>query len=188
VDPAGHLGEEGDPDIDDLKGLKVRTYDVTGTKTLMDAGAAPIQLAWGDVVPALSTNTIEGVLTSDEGGVSASFWELGAKYFNFLGYTMGINAVTMNLDAYNALPPELQQAVREAAAEAEEEAWQVVRERVAHNRKIMDEHGAVFVDDVPQEVIDHLMQAGAPLIDQWKAEMGPDAGVIFAEFEKRTSN
>ena len=186
--PQGIWAKKEIRSIDDLKGLKVRTYDVTGTRTLKDAGAAPIQLAWGDVVPALSTNTIEGVLTSDEGGVSASFWELGAKYFNFLGYTMGINAVTMNLDAYEALPPELQRAVREAAAEAEEEAWQVVRERVAHNRKIMDEHGALFVDDVPQEVIDHLMHAGAPLIDEWKAEMGPDAEVIFAEFEKRMAN
>ena len=131
---------------------------------------------------------MSSVLTSDEGGVSANFWELGAKYFNFLGYTMGINAVTMNLDAYNALPPELQQAIREAAAEAEEHAWQVVRERVAHNRKVMDEHDAVFVDDVPQEVIDHLMKAGAPLIDQWKAEMGPEAEAILADYEKRLAD
>ena len=41
--------------------------------------------------------TITGVLTSDEGGVNSKFWELGAKYFNSIGFAMGINAVTMNL-------------------------------------------------------------------------------------------
>ena len=88
----------------DLKGMKMRTYDVTGTKTFLAAGAQPVQLSWADVPSGLSTNVIEAVLTSDESGVSARFWDLGVKYFNFLGYTMGIGAVTMNMKKFT-LPP-----------------------------------------------------------------------------------
>jgi len=166
--PSGIWAKNRITSIDDLKGLKVRTLDVTSTKTFKDAGTAPIQMSWGDVLPALSTNLISAVLTSDEGGVSAKIWESGAKYFNALGYTMGINAVTMNLDVYNKLPDELKKAIRDAAAEAEAHSWGVARSRVEANRKIMKVNGASFVDDVPKVVIDHLLKAGAPAFDEWK--------------------
>ena len=184
--PVGIWAKSRIGSIDDLKGLKVRTIDVTSTKTLKDAGTAPLQMAWGDVLPGLSTNLIAAVMTSDEGGVSAKFWEAGAKYFNALGYTLGISAVTMNLDAYNRLPDDLKKILRDVAADAEKHAWGVARSRVDVNRKIMKDNGAFFVDDVPKAVIDHLMKAGAPNIDEWKKQMGPDAEKILAEYNRQS--
>jgi TRAP-type C4-dicarboxylate transport system substrate-binding protein len=186
--PSGIWSKNRITSIDDLKGLKVRTIDSTSTKTFKDAGAAPIQLAWGDVVPSLTTNVISAVQTSDEGGVSVKIWEAGAKYFNALGYSLGINAVTMNLDVYKKLPDDLKKILRDVAADAERHAWQVGRSRVEHNRKIMKDSGAVFVDDVPKPVIEHLMKAGAPMFEEWKTQMGPDADKILAEYRKRTSS
>ena len=174
--------------IDDLKGLKLRTIDSIATKTFRDAGAAPIQMAWGDVLPALTTNVITAVQTSDEGGVSVKIWEAGAKYFNFIGYGMGISAVTMNLDAFKKLPPDLQKTVRDVASEIEKKYWTLVLTRVDGNKKIMAEAGAVFVDDVPKPVIDHLMKAGAPMLDEWKKQMGPDSEKILAEFNQKSSS
>lgn len=173
--------------VDDLKGLKVRTTDVTSTRTFKDAGAAPIQMSWGDVVPALTTNVIGAVLTSDEGGVSSKIWEAGARYFNALGYSMGINAVTMNLDAYNRLPDELKKILREVSASSEKQAWEVARSRVEANKKAMKDNNAVFVDDVPKSVIDHLMKSGAPMMEEWKKQMGPNAETILAEFNRKST-
>jgi TRAP-type transport system periplasmic protein len=170
---------------EDLKGLKVRTYDVTSTRTFQAAGAQPIQLSWADVPSSLSTNVVEAVLTSDESGVSARFWDQGVKYFNFLGYTMGIGAVTMNLKKFNALPPDLQKAVRDAAAQAEKQAWEMATSRVGENKKTMVQNGAVFVEDVPAVVIDHLKKAGAPRLDDWRSKQGPDADKILAEFKAK---
>ncbi len=186
--PSGVWAKNRLGSIDDLKGLKVRTIDSLATRTFKDAGAAPIQMAWGDVLPALTTNVITAVQTSDEGGVSVKIWEAGAKYFNFIGYGMGISAVTMSLDTYKKLPEDLKQAVRAVAAETEKEYWTIVRTRVAANRKVMAESGAVFVDDVPKNVIDHLMKAGAPLLDEWKKQMGPDAEKLLSEFNRRSSS
>ncbi|MEZ5738236.1 MAG: TRAP transporter substrate-binding protein DctP [Burkholderiaceae bacterium] len=171
--PQGIWAKKQFTSVADLEGLKVRSYDATGTKTLKRAGAAPVQLAGSDVVPALGTNTIQAVLTSDESGVSGRYWEHGAKYFNFLGYTMGISAVTMNLDAFNKLSKAQQQTLREAAKEAEAQAWEVAMKRTDHNKQIMAKHDAVYVSDVPQAVIDHLKKAGAPELENWKKQMGP---------------
>ena len=169
----------------DLKGMKMRTYDVTGTKTFLAAGAQPVQLSWADVPSGLSTNVIEAVLTSDESGVSARFWDLGVKYFNFLGYTMGIGAVTMNMKKFTSLPANLQAAIRDSAAEAEKKAWEMANERVGQNKKTMADNGAVFVEDVPAEVINHLKTAGAPRFDEWKAKQGADADKIMAAFRSK---
>ena len=184
--PQGIWAKKKITSIDDLKALKVRSYDATGTRTLARAGLAPVQLSSSDVVPALTTNTIAGVLTSDESGVNGRYWELGARYFNFLGYTMGISVVTMNLDAYNRLTTEQQKGLREAAAAAEAEAWQAARARVDQNKKVMSEQGAIFVDDVPQSVIEHVKRAGAPEIENWKKQMGSVGEEIMAEFDKRS--
>ncbi len=173
---------------EDLAGLKIRTYDVTGLKVLKAAGAAPIQMSWADVVPALSTNVIEGVLTSDESGCNGKFWEYGVKYFNSLGYTMGIAATFMNLDKYNSFSPEMQKAIRAGAKAAEDWAWANTNDRVAFNVERMKKGGGVRLDDVPASVIDHLKKAGAPLLGEWKKKMGPDADVILAEFNKRMGN
>jgi len=185
--PAGIWAKSRIGSINDLRGLKVRTIDVTSTKTLKDAGAAPIQMSWGDVIPALGTNTITAVLTSDEGGVSAKIWEVGAKYFNSLGYSMGINAVTMNLELFNKLPDDMKKAIRDSAEAAEKHSWAVARQRVDANKKAMSAAGATFVDDVPAAVIDHLKKAGAPMIDEWKQQMGPEADKILAEFARKSS-
>jgi TRAP-type C4-dicarboxylate transport system substrate-binding protein len=171
--------------IADLKGLKMRTYDVTGLKTFIAAGAAPVQLSWTDVVPGLSTNTIEAVLTSDESGVNGKFWEYGVKYFNFLGYSMGISAVTMNQDRYKSLSADQQKAIRDAAVESEIWAWDKAKTRVASNKAIMLKNKAEYITDVPAEVIDHLKKAGAPLLKEWKAKMGPEADRILASFKKK---
>ena len=185
--PQGIWARDKISSVDDLR-LKVRSYDPTGTKTLQRAGASPVQLAGADVVPALSTGTIDAVLTSDESGVSGRYWEHGVKYFNLLGYTMGISAVTMNLDAYNALSDEQQGELRAAAAQAEDEAWEKVRDRVEHNKQVMADNGAEFIDDVPAVVIDHLKKAGAPELDAWKAEMGPEAEEILTKFSEASAN
>jgi len=135
------------------------------------------------VIPALSNGTITGVLTSDEGGVNSKFWELGCKYFNSIGFAMGINAVAMNLDSYNALPEAMKIALRVAADRAEQNAWRRARTRVAANKETLKSVGAEYVEDVPVAVIDHIKKAAAPLKEAWIENMGPDqAAKIFAEF------
>ncbi|MDG2076863.1 MAG: hypothetical protein P8J24_09910, partial [Arenicellales bacterium] len=144
----------------------------------------PIQLSWADVIPALSNGTITGVLTSDEGGVNSKFWELGCKYFNSIGFAMGINAVAMNLDVYNDLPVEMKIALRVAADRAEQAAWQRARSRVSANKDTLKSVGAEYVEDVPASVIDHIKVAAAPLKEAWVKNMGADeAAKIMAEFD-----
>jgi TRAP-type C4-dicarboxylate transport system substrate-binding protein len=167
---------------EDLKGRKIRTYDVTGLKVLKAAGAAPIQMSMADVVPALSSNVITGILTSDDSGCDLKVWEYGVKYFNSLGYTMGISAGYLNAAKFKALSPEFQKIIVDSGKEATEWGFKNSYAKVEKNKQMMKDGGAEYISDVPQVVIDHLKKAGDPLLGEWKKKMGPDADKILAAF------
>ena len=90
--PVGIWANKPITSIAALKSLKIRTYDANSTEAMRAAGASPVQLSWADVIPALATATIDSVITSDEGGVSAKFWEHLSHFIN-LNFTMGTNTV-----------------------------------------------------------------------------------------------
>lgn len=170
---------------EELAGLKIRTYDKTGTTTMKNAGAAAIQLSWADVIPALSTGTIEAVLTSDEGGVSASFWDY-LDYFHVANMTMGTNMIHINKDVFDALPEDLQKAVMEAAKETEDEVWAASDARTANNLKLMAEKGVEPVADLSPEFIEFLRKSAQESIDEWRKSIGEEeADKIFEDYKKR---
>lgn len=157
----------------DMAQLKIRTYDKNGTITLNNLGASAIQMSWADVVPALSTNTIEAVLTSAEGGLSAKFSEY-LDHFHYVNFTMGSNMVHMNADVFASLPDDLQQIVLDTASEVEDELWARIENRISGNVQRLKDENVTVIIDVPEQLISELRTAGQQAIDEWKELMGSE--------------
>jgi TRAP-type C4-dicarboxylate transport system substrate-binding protein len=168
----------------DVINLKIRTYDPNGTITFKNIGAAPIQLSWSDVVPQLGTGGIDAVLTSAEGGVSSKFWDL-LSHFSEINYCAPLNMIHMNAKVFSSLPPELQKAVKEAATETNNHAWEAVKARVQQNYSDMKAHKMTIITDVNPSFLDELELSGKPAIEEWLGKMGPDGKQILDEFKKR---
>jgi len=182
--PSGLWAKKPARSLADIKNLKMRTYDPNGTITFKNAGAAPIQLSWSDVVPQLGTGGIDAVLTSAEGGVSSKFWDL-LSHFSELNYSSPLNMIHMNADAFNGLPKDLQKAVRDAAAQANDNAWAAAYGRVQQNYKDMKANGMTVVTDVPADFLEQLAKAGQPAVDGWLKKMGKEGEKILQEYRKR---
>ena len=166
----------------DMQGLKIRTYDKNGTITLKNIGAAAIQMSWADVVPALSTNAIEAVLTSEEGGLSAKFQEF-LNHYHYLNFTMGSNMVHMNRDVFNALPEDLQKVVLATAKEVEDELWARSQQRIDQNVKRLADANVTAITNVSESFIQELKAAGQQAIDEWRALIGDEkADEILAAY------
>jgi TRAP-type transport system periplasmic protein len=181
--PSGIWSKRPVTTLDELKGLKIRTYDGAGSIVFRDLAAAPVQLAWGDVVPQLTTGGIEAVLTSDEGGVNASFWEHTA-HFSEINYAAPFNIASMNLDVFEALEPDLQAAVLEAAAIAQASAWERARGRVESNYGIMRSHGVTIVTDLPDDMLDAMQKAADPVVAEWVEKMGARGPAIVEAYRR----
>lgn len=183
--PSGIWANKRVDSMEALKGLKIRTYDANGTVTMRAAGAAPIQLSWADVVPQLSTNGIDAVLTSADGGAAAALWE-HQSHFNEVNYAMPLQIVHMNRDTYESLTDEQKQAVEAAADKAEEFGWGLLAKRVEENYKQMSENGMTIVKDVPEEFIKTLSDAGQEAIADWKTKFGEDkAEKLLSDYESK---
>lgn len=181
--PSGIWGKKPLNAIDEIKNLKIRTYDPNGTKTFKAAGASPIQLSWGDVVPQLATGGIDAVLTSAESGTKSSFWE-HLNHFTVINYAMAHNLAHMNLDAYNSLPDDLKAVVDKASAETQVYAWDALLTRSASNYKKMRANGVTIVEEVPREYLLHLNQSGQVAVNDWLEAAGDSGTALLSDYNK----
>lgn len=177
--------EEPIETIDDLDGLKIRVVDANGEAFFDELGAAPLQMPWGEVVPSLAAGTIEGVTTSSSSGVDGSFWEF-LDHMNTFNWQASSNIVTVNLDAWNKLSLEHQEAIEEAAAELEGQFWlNSIRE---DEQKIatLKENGISVTAPSP-ELKAKLLERAKPLWDKFMERVPESAPIIEAYLEARGS-
>ncbi|RQW62616.1 TRAP transporter substrate-binding protein [Vibrio viridaestus] len=168
----------------ELDGLKIRTYDKNGTLTFKNAGAAPVNLSWADVVPQLSTGGINAVLTSADAGASARFWEQLNSY-SAIQYAIPLNMVHMNKDEFDALDEKQQAAILEAAKLTDEHNWKTVRTRVADNYKELKQNKVTILTDLPKPFMDNLQTSAKPALSDWLKETGDVGKTIMDEFEQQ---
>ncbi|MEI4488813.1 TRAP transporter substrate-binding protein [Frigidibacter sp. MR17.14] len=166
----------------DLQGLKIRSWDASGTATLKAAGAAAIQLPWADVVPQLAAGGIEAVLTSAEGGVSAKFWE-HLSDFSALNYAMSLNMTHVNKDEWDALSDAQRDALLKAAEAASDKAWSALDDVVASNYADMRAHGMTVQEKIDPAFQKALSEAGQGVYADWLSKVGDEGKEILDAYE-----
>jgi TRAP-type C4-dicarboxylate transport system substrate-binding protein len=97
--------------IEDMKGLKIRIYNVYQEGFLKEAGVAPVFMPYAEVPMALAQGIIDGVLTS--GGLASQLKvkEAGVTYETGLYPGYILTSVGVSNKAFKALPADLQQTV-----------------------------------------------------------------------------
>lgn len=163
----------------DLMGLTIRVVDSNGNDFFAALGATPIQMPWGEVVPSLAAGTIKGVTTSSSSGVDGSFWEF-TPYMSTFNWQASSNIMSVNLDAWNALPQETRDKIEETAAAMEAQFW--LNSRAEDEKKIatLRENGMTVTAPSP-ELKAELLEKAKPLWDAFKTRV-PEAAPIIDEY------
>lgn len=102
---------------DDLKGLKLRSAGLGG-ELFQRLGAVTVSLGVPDIYPALQNGTIDGVeFLGPASDLAAGFYQV-ARYYYWPTFTKpnGTAECLIGLDAWEALPADLQAVVAEACA------------------------------------------------------------------------
>ena len=180
---SGLWGKQPMHDYASITRLKMRTYDVNGTKVFRSAGASPLQLSWADIVPQLSTGGIDAVLTSIEAGLSSSFNDY-STHFTALNYDSTINLVTINLDIWEDLSPELKQAVLDAADTTQAYVWKNIDGVVQENYAEARNRGLTVVEEIPTEFREKMQTLAQPVIADWTQKMGATGEKILAKYNE----
>lgn len=169
--------------FDDFAGVKVRSSDPSATKIFNAAGMTSVQLPWGEVIPSLATGAIEGVGTSAPSAVDGSFWEFLTHGYP-TRHTWNLNAVSVNLDAWNAISQEDQAKIEEIAIRLEPSFWQSAQDADAAAMATLAEHGMILgdLDDATRQ---ELRDRAEPIRVEALEKMGPRAQDVVDAFAAR---
>jgi TRAP-type C4-dicarboxylate transport system substrate-binding protein len=179
---AGLWSKEKVESLADMQGLKTRTYDKNGALVVEAAGGTPYPLPFSEVYSSLATGVIDSVLTSTPTAVDAKFWEV-LKYYAPINVTMATDLVTVNLDAFNKLDKETQDALVSAGKEMEEEMWAMVAELDKEKESLCNEQGITTVEP-SQEFLDELSAVTENIRQEWLKDAPPEAQEIVEKFKQ----
>jgi TRAP-type C4-dicarboxylate transport system substrate-binding protein len=164
--------------IEDLAGLKFRTYNATLEEFANLAGAAPTQVEVPDIPQAFSTGRVEAMITSPSTGVNSKAWDFLSHYTDIQAW-IPKNIVVVNKRAFRRLDDATQKAVMDAAAAAEARGWDMSRAETSEKVKVLAENG-ITVSQPSPELIEGLKAIGAHMLEGWQNKAG-DAGEALME-------
>jgi len=156
--------------VDDLAGLKFRTYNATLEQFANLAGAAPTQVEVPDIPQAFSTGRVEAMITSPSTGVNSKAWDFLSHYTDIQAW-IPKNIVVVNKRAFRRLDEETQQAVLDAAAAAETRGWEMSKAESAEMVEVLKENGITVVDP-SDDLMTGLREIGAQMLESWTEDAG----------------
>jgi TRAP-type C4-dicarboxylate transport system substrate-binding protein len=168
----------------DLNGLKIRTVEKNGTDFFGALKASPIQMPWGEVIPALASGALNGVTTSSTSGVDGKFWEF-TGYFNQMNWQSAPDVVSVNLDVWNDLSAANQKAITEAAQRLEPTFRAVSQQEDEQAEALLKAKGIVITRPTPA-FNEELSKAATPIWKGFIEQAGPDAKVLIKQYLTET--
>jgi len=168
--------------LEDMKGLKTRTYDKNGALVMEALDATPYPLPFSEVYSSLATGVIDSVLTSTPTAVDAKFWEV-LDYYAPVNVTTAANIVTVNLDEFNKLDQETQDILIDLGKEMEEEMWAMVAELDKEMEAIVNENGIVTLEP-SEELLSDLGVITEKIRAEWLENAPAEAKEIVEKFNQ----
>jgi len=158
--------------VETLRGTKMRTFNALTNRFATLAGATPTLVQQAEVPQAFATGVVNVMVTSAATGVDVQAWDF-CKVFTPIGFTRTKNAVFVRKRDLDAMPADVQSAVRAAAAAAEERGWGYSDAASVEQQNILGQHGMTVATASPA-LMQGLMRIGATQADEWVAKAGDE--------------
>ena len=166
--------------VEDLRGVKLRTYNSAQERLAALVGAVPTQVEVTDIPQAFSTGRIDAMITSASTGVSSRAWEFLTHYYHTRAW-LPKNVVVVNTKAFRSLTKKDQDAVLAAAGAAEQRGWAMSRDETDEKLVLLKANG-LNVRNPSAELTAGLQEFGRIMAEEWAAQAGAEASAIVAEF------
>ncbi|MCC8180882.1 MAG: TRAP transporter substrate-binding protein [Planctomycetes bacterium] len=111
-------------EVEDLKGLKVRSFTPSMAAFIQYFGGTPVTLSFSEVYPSLQRGVIDAAITSPSSGNSGK-WPEVSKYFYPLSLSGSVQGHFVNLDYWNKFSPETQEKLLAEGKKLEDLMWEL---------------------------------------------------------------
>jgi TRAP-type C4-dicarboxylate transport system substrate-binding protein len=179
--PQGLYTKKDINSVDDLKGIKFRSYNAALEKFSKLAGAAPTQVEVPDIPQAFATGRVEAMITSPSTGANSKAWDFLDHYYDIQAWVPK-NITVVNKKAFRKLPKDVQDAVMKAAAKAEKRGWEMSRKETASKTKILADNG-IKVAEPSAKLKAGLMKIGLEMRSDWLASAGAEGAALIKAYK-----
>lgn len=166
----------------DLRRIKWRAYSPATARMGELMGAQSVTIQAAELSQALATGVVEAFMTSSQTGVDSRVYEQ-VKYFYDLRIALPKNAVFVNAAAFNALEKSQQDAVRAAAAAAEERGWKLSHDWDETSKKTLSEK-KMFVVEPSSKLVSDFKQLGWTILQEWQKKAGAEGEAVVQAYLK----
>lgn len=180
--PQGLYAKKEIKSVDDLKGMKFRTYNATIGRLASLVGAVPTQIEVPDLPTAFATGRVDVMITSASTGVDTKAEDYLTHYIDVQGWQPR-NIVFVNKDAFGKLSAAEKKAVTDAAAAAEARGWKASIEEMTVKTEALKKAGINVLPPSP-ELKAGLTKVGETIAAEWTAAAGADGKALIEAYRK----
>jgi TRAP-type C4-dicarboxylate transport system substrate-binding protein len=168
--------------IEDIKGKVWAVSGTTHTKAIEVLGGSATMMSSGELYLALQTGTIDGCTRPLLTGVGRKLHEV-TKYLTLASFSPWGDLLIVNKDRWNKLPPDIQEVMRQAGREWEEQEFTMGKEfEKTAVKKLRD--GGMTVSKMPSPELAKFRKAMAPVYKWWLEKEVPH-GQKYLDFVEK---
>jgi TRAP-type C4-dicarboxylate transport system substrate-binding protein len=168
--------------LEDLKGLRFRTYNPATQRIAALTGAIPTQVEVPDIPTAFATNRVESMITSPTTGVDTKVWDF-LTHFHHTQAWLPRNVVIVSKAAFDKLSDAEKKALMEAAKTAEERGWKMSMEETDKALKVLADNGIKIIQ--PSDALKKgFAEIGEKMTEEWQQAAGPEGKAILDAYRK----
>ncbi len=183
--PQGIFAKKDINTVEDLKGVKWRSYNPGTARIAELVGAQPVTVQAADLPQALATGVVNTFMTSGATGYDAKVWESLTHFYDTQAW-IPKNITFVNKAAFDALDKPAQEAVLKAAKTAEERGWKTAQEKTKWYLDQMAAKG-MKIQPPSAELKTGLQKVGEQLTQDWLKKAGADGQAIIDAYKKAGS-
>jgi TRAP-type C4-dicarboxylate transport system substrate-binding protein len=180
--PQGIFAKKDINTVEDLKGVKWRSYNPGTARIAELVGAQPVTVQAADLPQALATGVVNTFMTSGATGYDSKVWESLTHFYDTQAW-IPKNLTFVNKAAFDALDKPTQEAVLKAAKTAEERGWKTAQEKTKWYVDQMTAKG-MKIQPPSAELKAGLQKVGEQLTQDWLKKAGPDGQAIIDSYKK----
>ena len=180
--PQGVYAKKDINSVEDMRGLKWRSYNVGTTRLGELLGMQSVTIQAAELPQALATGVVNSFMSSGGTGYDSKVWESLTHFYDVQAW-IPKNATFVNKAAFNGLDKATQDAILKASADAEARGWKMWEEKSGWYLEQLKAKG-MKVQAPSAELAAGFKKAGDTLTADWLKKAGADGQAIVDAYKK----
>ena len=184
--PQGFYFKKGVESVEDMEGIKFRSYNSATARLAELSGMVPTQVEAAELSQAFATGVVESMISSGATGYDRKLWEHTTHFYPVNAW-LPRNAVMMNLEVWEDLDEEVQNAITGCAELAAYSGlWRSQQYNDFTVKGLAD--GGMEIAEPSEAMVEELKGFGETMTQEWLEAAGEDGKAVVDAFKEGSSN